>query len=95
MRRFFSWLWRRWRSPKWHARDGRVIRVADMTDGHILNCLKAIHEQRLFPTDDVTDLAGDAALTQFLLAFNKIQLKARARWRRVFSDELAVRGVSA
>jgi hypothetical protein len=95
MRRFFSWLWRRWRSPKWTTRDNRRIRVADMSDSHLRNCLAAIKEGRLFPTDD--DLLGYAADTpagKFLVGYNNVQLTLRERWRERFADEMAARGIA-
>lgn len=96
MIRWFRKQLRRLRSPVWTTKDRRRVRVADMSDAHLINCLRAIDEGRLCPVDivyrdglvDFDTLVCEARITN-------AQLAARNRWKRVFEGELAARGIAS
>lgn len=82
-------------TPVWRTRDGRRLKVSRMEASHLRNCVRAIDEGRLFPCglgdEDLTDFDGMV----FAARARAVQLRARERWRKVFTGELAARGLSA
>jgi hypothetical protein len=71
----------------WTCRDGRKIRLRDMDERHIRNCLRMAEEQRLFPLPDEYEVDATTEMIE----------RHRRHWRKLwvgrFKAELKRRGL--
>lgn len=49
----------------WIMRDGTMINIADMSDEHIINCLKMLERKNNF--NDITDLYIDMFIRELII----------------------------
>lgn len=86
----------------WSTRDGREIRVSDMSDLHLLHTIRAIIEGRVLADEDDGalegrgDPEGDTQTVMYCLAVakrNRETAVKRKAWLTVFKGEAVKRGL--
>lgn len=50
-------------TPTWHTKDGQVLRIADMTDTHLVNAIRMLRRHRFLTPDEF--LSGLACAASF------------------------------
>lgn len=94
LRRLAWWAIRRWRTPVWVTKDLRQLRLADMSDDHLQNCLRAIKDGRLFASCFIGPPELYWVAASLDPQFDKNHEGLRGMWLREFTKELAYRGVA-
>jgi hypothetical protein len=85
---------------EWKQKNGKKIKVKNMTNEHIINCIKMLRRNDFIDPEIVnvylkcTPPSSDAAQDCFDREFEFVLSKIPCKWITIFKKELKQRGVS-